>query len=69
MRSLTPFLPGDGLLWPLSGSGVGPGPLPTNGKAAAVPEPAVAADVLQAGNTLSDLPPELPLDDIILVEQ
>jgi hypothetical protein len=34
-----------------------------------MPKPTIASDILQAGNTLRHLPPQLPLDNVVLVEQ
>lgn len=34
-----------------------------------MPKPSITSDVLQAGNTLGHLPPQLPLNDVVLVEQ
>src|SRR4051794_34051424 len=66
---LDALLAGDRLAGPLAGPGVGPGPLAVDREPLAVPQAAVAADVAEPGDVLLDLAAELPLDDVLVVEQ
>src|SRR4051812_6922840 len=59
---LDALLAGHGLARPLTGAGVGAGALAAHRQAAAVPEPAVALDVLEAGNVGLHQAAQLALD-------
>src|SRR5439155_24677428 len=52
------LLAGDGLAWALTGPGISTRPLAAHRQAAAVPQPAVAADVAQPLDILLHLPAE-----------
>src|SRR5688500_8992274 len=52
---LDTLLTGDGLPRALAGPGIGPRALAADRQSLAVPQPAVAADVAQAGDVLLDL--------------
>src|SRR5205085_11058280 len=62
------LLTGDGLLGALAGAGVGMGPLATNGKAAAVTQALVAADLHLALDVLLDLAAQVTFDLEVVVD-
>src|SRR6516225_7455417 len=66
---LDALLAGHSLARPLAGAGVGARPLAAHRQAAAVPQPAVALDVLQAGDVLLDLTAQGAFDGVIAVEE
>src|SRR5262249_55349591 len=66
---LDALLPRHSLPRALSGAGVGPGPLAADREALAMPQPAVAADVAEARDVLLDLPAELPLHRVLVIQE
>src|SRR5215472_11160156 len=65
---LDTLLAGDGLARSLAGAGVGARPLATHRQTAAVPETAVALDVLQPRDVLLHLTAQRTLDGVFAIE-
>src|SRR5512135_3263052 len=66
---LDALLARDGLARALAGPGVGPRALAADRQTLAVPQAAVAADVAEPGDALLHLATELPLHDVLVIEQ
>ena len=69
LEVLDALLAGDGLLGALACPRIRASPLPPNRKATTMTQATVASDVFQAGNILGNLPAQLPLDHVILIEE
>src|SRR4051794_20041852 len=63
------LLAGNCLAGALPGAGIRAGSLAANGQPATMTQPAVTGDVTQSGNVLLHFSPQLPLDQVLFIEQ